>query len=134
MSLQLIFDTAQNIEFTRLGMVAQSMSRSGRLYTQERNFAKPWQFTITPAPVYPWAGYRELFEKIFENDKSTEHEILVCGTANSSAWMWKSLGNHQLHTLPNVTDTNNLNGNVNGGYLQDAATITAVNGRSNFKR
>jgi len=73
--MQLLVDTAQNIEFNHLGVVAQSVSRSGRLYTQKRNFAKPWSFKITPSPVYPWQGWRDEFETIWNKDKDGEHAI-----------------------------------------------------------
>ena len=52
MSIQSVIDTAQAIEVSRPAVVATSMSRSGRMFTGTRNWAKPWRFTVTPKPYW----------------------------------------------------------------------------------
>lgn len=75
MSLQTIVNSAQSIEFSRASVVAQSVSRSGRLLTQARNWSKPWQFIVTPPAYLKWADNRATIEAILTADRHTEQTI-----------------------------------------------------------
>lgn len=52
MSLQAIIDSAVNIEINRSKLVAQSISRSGRILAAARNWSNPYRITVTPQPVW----------------------------------------------------------------------------------
>jgi hypothetical protein len=69
MALQDIIDTAPNIEVNRSKLVAQTVSRSGRISTASRNWANPFRFTVTPKPVWSYTEYQSIFEPIFNNDR-----------------------------------------------------------------
>jgi len=73
MSLQQIIDTAVNVEVNRSKLVAQTLSRSGRLSTVSRNWANPFRFTVTPKPVWTAAEYRSVFEPLLTNDRYLPH-------------------------------------------------------------
>ena len=65
MALQDIINTASNIEINRSKLVAQTVSRSGRISVASRNWANPFRFTVTPKPVWTYTEYRAIFEPIF---------------------------------------------------------------------
>jgi hypothetical protein len=67
--LQDVVDTAVNIEFNRSKLVAQTISRSGRISTASRNWANPYRFTVTPKPVWEYADARAMIESIYRNDR-----------------------------------------------------------------
>ena len=69
MSLQQIIDTAVNIEINRSKLVAQTVSRSGRISTASRNWANPFRFVVTPKPVWTASEYRSVFAELLDNDK-----------------------------------------------------------------
>jgi hypothetical protein len=73
MSLQQIIDTAVNVEVNRSKLVAQTISRSGRISTASRNWANPFRFTVTPKPVWAASEYRAAFSSLLENDKYLPH-------------------------------------------------------------
>ena len=73
MSLQQIIDSAVNVEVNRSKLVAQTLSRSGRISTVSRNWANPFRFTVTPKPVWTAAEYREVFEPLLTNDRYLPH-------------------------------------------------------------
>lgn len=73
MSLQQIIDTAVNIEINRSKLVAQTLSRSGRISTASRNWANPFRFTVTPKPIWTAAEYRSVFAALLDNDKYLPH-------------------------------------------------------------
>ena len=73
MSLQQIIDTAVNIEVNRSKLVAQTLSRSGRISTASRNWANPFRFIVTPKPVWAAAEYRSVFAALLDNDKYLPH-------------------------------------------------------------
>lgn len=75
MGIQTIIDTAQQIEYVRGQLVASTMSRSGRLLTSTRNWAKPWVFTITPKPIFRFADFRGELEEILAGDRTTTYTI-----------------------------------------------------------
>jgi hypothetical protein len=86
MSLQTIVDTAQNIEFSRASLVASSVSRSGKIITQARNWVKPWSLKVSPAQVYNWAANRGMLESILNADRHTEQTIYI-GALSGNAWL-----------------------------------------------
>lgn len=86
MSLQSIVDTAQNIEFSRASLVATSVSRSGKIITQARNWVKPWSLKVSPAQVYTWAANRGMLETILNADRHTEQTIYI-GAQTGNAWL-----------------------------------------------
>jgi hypothetical protein len=71
MSLQQIIDTAVNVEVNRSKLVAQTISRSGRISTASRNWANPFRFTVTPKPVWAASEYRSVFAELLDNDRYT---------------------------------------------------------------
>jgi hypothetical protein len=73
MSLQYIVDTAVNVEVNRSKLVAQTISRSGRISVASRNWANPFRFVITPKPVWSASEYRSVFSSLLENDKYLPH-------------------------------------------------------------
>ena len=93
MSLQSIVNTAQSIEFNRTKLVAQTISRSGKLIVGSRNWTTPWRFTITPAAVYPFnATTRGILETIYDGDRYATHTIQL-GISNAQhAWIAQYLG------------------------------------------
>jgi hypothetical protein len=69
MALQDIINSATNIEINRSKLVAQTISRSGRISTASRNWANPFRFTVTPKPIWRYDDYRQIFEPLFVNDR-----------------------------------------------------------------
>jgi len=61
MTMQQIIDSAVNVEINRSKLVAQTVSRSGRISAVSRNWANPFRFTVTPKPVWTAAEYRSVF-------------------------------------------------------------------------
>lgn len=93
MSLQTIINSAQSIEFNRSAVVAQSVSRSGRLLTQARNWTKPWQFTVTPPAYLNWSTNRAVIEAILTADRHTEQTVSL-----STSWLVPYRGTHTTTT------------------------------------
>ena len=73
MALQDIIDSAVNIEVNRSKLVAQTLSRSGRISTVSRNWANPFRFIVTPKPVWSYEEYRSVFAALLDNDKYEPH-------------------------------------------------------------
>jgi hypothetical protein len=69
MALQDIIDTAVNVEVNRSKLVAQTVSRSGRVSVASRNWANPFRFVVTPKPVWTAAEYRSILEPLFTADR-----------------------------------------------------------------
>jgi len=77
MALQDIIDTAVNIEVNRSKLVAQNISRSGRMSVASRNWANPFRFVVTPKPVWKYDEYRAIFEPIFTADRFSTQSIAL---------------------------------------------------------
>ena len=77
MALQDIIDTAVNIEVNRSKLVAQNVSRSGRMSVASRNWANPFRFVVTPKPVWKYDEYRAIFEPIFTADRFSTQSIAL---------------------------------------------------------
>lgn len=69
MALQDIIDTATNIEINRSKLVAQTVSRSGRISTASRNWANPFRFIVTPKPIWTASEYRAAFAELLDKDR-----------------------------------------------------------------
>ena len=95
MALQDIVNSAVNIEINRSKLIAQNVSRSGRLSVASRNWANPFRFTITPKPIWTASEYRSVFEPIFTADRFatqvielTDHNTSTGAiTATGMAWL-----------------------------------------------
>ena len=81
--IQDVVDTAVNIEFNRSKLVAQTISRSGRISTASRNWANPYRFTITPKPVWKYSEARAVIEALYRNDRYETQTIYFGDYANS---------------------------------------------------
>lgn len=86
MSLQPIIDSAVSIEINKSKLVAQTLSRSGRLLTASRNWANPWRFTIAPKPIWDWATWRSALEPIMNADRINTQTFQL-GQNSGSAWL-----------------------------------------------
>jgi hypothetical protein len=76
MSLQKIIDTAVNLEINRTKLVAQSVSRSGKILTAARNWTNPYRFTVTPKPIWEYNKMRDLIEDLYTRDRNQTHTII----------------------------------------------------------
>lgn len=77
MSLQQIVDTAVNVEINRARLVAQTISRSGRISVSSRNWGNPFRFTITPKPVWTASEYRSVFAELLDYDRYLPHTFTL---------------------------------------------------------
>lgn len=101
MSLQSIIDSAVSIEVNRNKLVAQSLSRSGRLLTATRNWANPYRFTVTPKPIWTWDTTTQgVFATVFDNDRYTESSIYL-SYISGGALEWLTSYKGQLDTNNN---------------------------------
>ena len=75
MSIQNIINRSQSIEIDRRKITAQTLSRSQRIKTIERDSSQPWRFKVTPPGQLDWATSRGFIEVIDMNDRFTEYEI-----------------------------------------------------------
>ena len=103
MSLQYIINSAVSVEVNRSKLVAQSISRSGKVLTASRNWVNPWRFVVEPQPVWLHSNYRSIFEPIINGDKYTEHTIKL--GQGGQAWVTEYMGNADTANglLSNVT-------------------------------
>lgn len=69
MALQDIINSAVNVEINRSKLVAQTVSRSGRISVASRNWANPFRFTVTPKPVWTASEYRSVFAELLDSDR-----------------------------------------------------------------
>jgi hypothetical protein len=75
MSIQTIIDRASAIEFDRRKIASQSVSRSQRIKTAERNSAQPLKLTVTPPGILKYSTNRGVIEAIQTTDRVTEVQI-----------------------------------------------------------
>lgn len=129
MSLQTIIDSATNIQINRSKLVAQSISRSGRILTASRNWANPFRLTISPKPIWLWSDYRDEFETIFNYDRYTEHTIYLSNfgqTKTDLDWIseYRGTAPHTLYVLDNfVVDAAGITGTtINLDYSGNTTT------------
>lgn len=135
MSLQQIIDTAVNIEVNRSKLVAQTLSRSGRISTASRNWANPFRFTVTPKPVWTASEYRSVFAALLDNDKYLPHGFYLNNVdpttfqANlGNSWMVNYQGNADANGN-NVLDSYTASSQTSGAMIcltnVNSSTITA---------
>ena len=93
MSLQTLMTYAQNMKIDRSDVVAQSVSRSGKVYTEKRSSVKPFRITFTPPEYLPWTtANRLIVEDVLAKDRHTPHTTRL-GFSVGSQWMADYLGN-----------------------------------------
>lgn len=135
MSLQQIIDTAVNIEINRSKLVAQTLSRSGRISTASRNWANPFRFTVTPKPIWTAAEYRSVFAALLDNDKYLPHGFYLNNvdpttfTADlGNSWMVNYQGGADASTN-NIIDSYQATSQTSGAMIcltnTSSTTITA---------
>ena len=121
MALQDIIDTAVNIEINRSKLVAQTVSRSGRISVASRNWANPYRFVVTPKPVWTAAEYRAAFEPLFNNDKYEAHGMLL-NNINFSTGV-ATLGNSWMIPYQGYVSTSS---GYLTGYITNVSTGTKI--------
>jgi hypothetical protein len=82
MTFQTIIDTAQNIEIDRRRVVGQTISRSQRIKTQQRQTAQPFSLTVSPQARFKYGTNRSTFEGIMSYDRNLECEIKLGSNSN----------------------------------------------------
>jgi len=112
MSLQQIIDTAVNVEVNRSKLVAQTLSRSGRISTVSRNWANPFRFVVTPKPIWTAAEYRAVFEPLFDRDRYAAHGFYL-NNINESTGL-ADLGNAWMIPYQGGGDVDSNNNNLDG--------------------
>jgi hypothetical protein len=86
MSLQYIIDTAEAIEFERMAVVAQSVSRNQKIITAVRNSNKPFKFNITPSSGLRYVDNRTTLEQLYVTDRYVETAVKL-GNATGQTWL-----------------------------------------------
>lgn len=110
MSVQVIFNSAQSIEFDRRKIVGQTISRSERIRTAERASANAFKFVIDPIPRFRYSLVRGVLESIMVNDRWAEQTVNIANTPG----LWYltqylgDLTSGQLGTMTISTFTNTL--------------------------
>ena len=84
MTLQVIIDSANSIEFDRRRIVSTSISRSQRIKTAERLTAQPWTFKITPAGAFKYGDNRGVLEVLYLNERTTEYTVRLANNPKLS--------------------------------------------------
>jgi hypothetical protein len=107
MSLQQIIDSAVNVEVSRSKLVAQTISRSGRISTASRNWANPFRFTVTPQPVWTASEYRSVFAELLDGDRNTTMAFYLNNISQST--FQATLGNSWMINYQGNNDSNNNN-------------------------
>jgi hypothetical protein len=119
MSLQQIIDSAVNVEINRSKLVAQTISRSGRISVASRNWANPFRFTVTPKPVWTAAEYRSVFAELLDGDKYTPMSFYLNNISQTT--FLATLGNSWMVNYQGGGDINSNNNNLDG-YAATSAT------------
>lgn len=95
MTMTTIFQTAQSIEVNRTKLMAQTVSRNGRLLVAARNWVNPWRFTVTPRPYWNPLTERSAIEAVINADRFTPHTVYLGTNAYSTSgsnWMMRYQG------------------------------------------
>ena len=122
MALQDIIDTASNIEVNRSKLVAQTVSRSGRISVASRNWANPFRFIVTPKPVWAASEYRSVFAALLDNDKYLPHGFYLNNIDATS--FQADLGNSWMVNYQGGADANG--NNVIDSYSASSQTSGAM--------
>jgi hypothetical protein len=123
MSLQQIIDTAQKIVFDRRKVVGQTISRSQRIKSAQRNSANPLALTVTPSAFYNYTQARDMVEGVMLNDRYQEFQIKL-GNTNKTAYLNEYRGQLALNTAKAMTITNFVLNSVT--IATNASTTTTV--------
>jgi len=75
MSLQTIIDSAQTIDIDRRKIVGQTISRSQRLRTAERESSVAFKITVTPVARFRYSQYRTVLESLMQKDRFEESKV-----------------------------------------------------------
>jgi hypothetical protein len=105
MTVQVIINTAQSIEFDRRRVVGQSISRSQRIKTAERLTAQPFVITVTPLARFRYEAYRPVLEGIMSLDR-TEEQAVNIANKTSMNYLTSYLGDLTDAQLSGLTITN----------------------------
>jgi len=124
MSLQQIIDTAVNVEVNRSKLVAQTVSRNGRISVASRNWANPFRFIVTPKPVYTASEYRSVFADLLDNDKYTPHGFRLNNI--DPVTFRANLGNSWMVNYLGGADAASGGNNVLDSYSATSATSGAM--------
>ena len=115
MSLETLMKYAQNLKIDRSDVVAQSVSRSGKIYTEKRSSVKPFRMTFTAPDYLPYTqANRLVVEDILAKDRHTAHTTRL-GFGVSSPWMMTYLGSLTQNSTTGQIGSctfNSHNGNV----------------------
>lgn len=124
MSLQQIIDSAVNIEVNRSKLVAQTLSRSGRISTVSRNWANPFRFIVTPKPVWSYEEYRSVFAALLDNDKYEPHGFRL-NDLNPTTFL-ADLGNSWMINYQGGGDAASGGNNILDSYQATSQTSGAM--------
>ena len=124
MALQDIIDTAVNVEVNRSKLVAQNVSRNGRISVASRNWANPFRFVVTPKPVWTAAEYRAAFETLLDRDRYESHGILL-NNINSTTFL-ADLGNSWMVNYQGGGDVSANNNNLDSYAATSATSGTKI--------
>ena len=117
MALQDIINSAVNIEVNRSKLVAQNVSRSGRISVAIRNWSNPFRFTITPKPVWTASEYRAAFGPVLDRDRYGSHAIIL-NDINTSTF----LANRGNSWMVNYQGQASASANILTSYYADSNT------------
>lgn len=123
MSLQAIIDSSASIEIIRDDVVAQTISRNGKISVARRDSVKPFVFKVTPGSSYNWYNWRfatrtldtmrNLLEGVYSKGRYQEHTIQIGTTDTNLNWIFE-YGPNQL-TTTNLTTNISVNSTLSGG-------------------
>lgn len=105
MSIQTIIDKAQKITFDRRRVVGQTISRSQRIKTAERNTAQPFRLTVTPPGYLDYGTNRSTIEAIQLIDRNVEATIKIANN-NKTRYITDYQGGLSKAQLSGLTVTN----------------------------
>lgn len=105
MTIQVIINSAQSIEFDRRRVVGQTISRSQRIKTAQRLTAQPFVLTITALARFRFNEVRYVLESIMAADRTAEQTINLASNPNLD-YLTKYNGDLTNSQLANLTITN----------------------------
>lgn len=82
MTIQVIINSAQQIEFDRRKIVGQTISRSQRVRTAERNSSQAFTMRVTPLARWKFKENRFVLESIMKADRIEETQINIAANPN----------------------------------------------------
>jgi hypothetical protein len=124
MSLQQIIDSAVNVEVNRSKLVAQTVSRNGRISVASRNWANPFRFIVTPKPVWTASEYRSVFADLLDNDKYLPHGFRLNNVDPTTGRA--NLGNSWMINYQGGADVASGGNNILDSYQATSATSGAM--------